>query len=241
MIKRIPKYALLCVATLCILFSSCADKSQGLELPMFDPDIDAEIAYLALGDSYTIGQGVATTERWPVQLADSLRVLGWDVVDGPRIIATTGWTTDDLLQALDNSELPDTFDLVSLLIGVNDQFRNRPIADYPIKFSNLLARAIAYAQQDTQRVFVLSIPDYGVTPFGSSRNPARIAQELDQYNGLADSVCQSYGVSFYTITDISRLAEDDPALIAGDGLHPSGEMYTAWVERILPSVIDKFK
>lgn len=193
---------------------------------------------LALGDSYTIGESVAKTERWPVQLADSLESHGI-TVDTVAIIATTGWTTEDLLQAIDGKELEDQgFDMVSLLIGVNDQYQGKPVHDYPDHFRQLLDSAIAYAGGDTNSVFVVSIPDYAFTTFGQSKgeaNAKRISWELDAYNAINKSICDLYGVRYFYITDISRRGLEYPALVAGDGLHPSGKQYGLWIERIARS------
>ncbi|RMG61667.1 MAG: SGNH/GDSL hydrolase family protein [Bacteroidetes bacterium] len=195
------------------------------------------LTYLALGDSYTIGQSVPVEERWPVQLADSLRAAGFAVAD-PLIIARTGWSTAQLLDSLDRAALTDTFSLVSLLIGVNNQFRSQPESLYVDEFAVLLQRAIARAGGREDRVFVLSIPDYGVTPFGQIFDPEEIAEELDRYNAIADSICQERNVVFFDITPISREAADQPELIADDNLHPSGLMYTRWVTLIRPGVVD---
>ena len=197
--------------------------------------MDDTITYLALGDSYTIGQAVPVPQRWPIQLADSLRATGLIVAD-PLIIARTGWSTDQLIDTLDRAALTDTFSLVSLLIGVNNQFRGYPEPQYVTEFTALLQTAIARAGGRHERVFVLSIPDYGVTPFGQIFNPTEIAEELDRYNFLADSICQTQEVIFFDITPISREAITQPELIADDNLHPSGLMYTRWVTLIRPGV-----
>src|SRR5580704_16030613 len=142
--------------------------------------------YLALGDSYSIGEGVPEAGRWPVQLAVRLRREGI-ALDDPTIIATTGWTTDELSAAMDATTFAPPYDLVSLLIGVNNQYRGRDASDYRGQFRHLLDRAIALAGMQPARVLVLSIPDWGVTPFahGSGRDVLKIAQELDVYNAIA--------------------------------------------------------
>ncbi len=195
--------------------------------------------YLALGDSYTIGESVPEPERWPNQLADSLQARGIQVLP-PTIVARTGWTTDELASAIESASLNTRYDLVSLLIGVNNQFRNYTFSQYEAEFVELLNTAMTYAGGNADRVFVVSIPDYGVTPFGARYNPEKIAQELDQYNAFADSVAQSRGIAFYNITPISREAKDDPELIAPDQLHPSGKMYTRWVSLFADQVADFF-
>jgi lysophospholipase L1-like esterase len=193
------------------------------------------LSYLALGDSYTIGEGVEESGRWPVQLARVLREAGIAIAD-PRIIATTGWTTDELSAAMDAAGPLGEWDFVSLLIGVNNQYRGRDIDDYVGEFTRLLQRAIALANARTDRVLVLSIPDWGVTPFarGSGRDLQRIADELGAYNAAAREVCAAHGVAFVDITGISRDGGGTPAMLAEDGLHPSAAMYARWTDEALP-------
>lgn len=186
------------------------------------------LSYLALGDSYTIGESVAESARYPVVLATKLQEKKIDI-GLPRIIARTGWTTDELLSAIENQNPPATYDLVSLLIGVNNQYRGYDIAVYQQEFETLLKIAIQKAKGKPERVFVVSIPDYGVTPFAKNSDKEKIARELDQYNVLNKAIAQKYQVRYFDITPISRQAKDDAALIAEDDLHPSGKMYAAWV------------
>jgi lysophospholipase L1-like esterase len=195
--------------------------------------------YLALGDSYTIGEGVAEEDRWPARLAALLRDEGIALAD-PRIIATTGWTTDELASAMDAAEPLGEWDFVSLLIGVNNQYRGRDVDDYVGEFATLLQRAIALAGGDAGRVLVLSIPDWGVTSFArdSGRDLAQIAVELDAYNEVAREICESLGVAFVDITGISRDGGGEPGMLATDGLHPSAAMYARWVEAVLPVARD---
>lgn len=196
--------------------------------------------YLALGDSYTIGEAVPEDERWPHQLAGQLqdRSINLEI---PDIIARTGWTTGELLAAIDNAtDLDSSYRLVSLLIGVNNQYRGFPLDQYERELPLLLQRALAFANGQPERVFMLSIPDYGLTPFGQTRDPEKIARELDLYNTMADSICQTYGVDFYDITKVSREYGEDSSYVAGDDLHPSGKMYTAWVREVIDRVADKF-
>ena len=185
--------------------------------------------YLALGDSYSIGEGVPEAGRWPMQLAAALRARGIALQD-PRIIATTGWTTDELSAAMDAAEPLGTWDLVSLLIGVNNQYRGRTLDDYREQFSGLLERAIALAGHQPSRVFVLSIPDWGVTPFAQGRDRARIAQEIDAFNATARHICKALGAAFIDITPTSRDQGGDPDMLVADGLHPSAAMYARWVD-----------
>jgi lysophospholipase L1-like esterase len=192
--------------------------------------------YLALGDSYTIGESVAPEGRWPAQLVASLRASGL-AIDDPRIIATTGWTTDELSAALDATEpLGADWDMVSLLIGVNNQYRGRDTVDYAREFAALLERAIGYAGGRPQRVFVLAIPDWGVTPFAaaSGRDTAVIAHELDAYNAIAAAMCARRGVVFVDIAPVSRARGAETSMLADDGLHPSAALYTEWAKEALP-------
>ena len=195
------------------------------------------LTYLALGDSYTIGEGVEEAGRWPMQLAGALREDGIAIND-PRIIATTGWTTDELAAAMDDAEPLGEWDLVSLLIGVNDQYRGREVDDYVGRFTALLQRAIALAGGRADRVLVLSIPDWGVTPFArdSGRDPQRIADELDAYNAAAQDICMAHGVAFVDITPVSRKRGAEPSMLAADGLHPSAAMHAQWTQLALPVV-----
>ena len=195
----------------------------------------AQLAYLALGDSYSIGEGVAEQGRWPMQLALGLREAGIAIAD-PRIIATTGWTTDELSAAMDAAEPLGEWDFVSLLIGVNNQYRGRDVDDYLGEFVRLLQRAIALANAHAGRVLVLSIPDWGVTTFGadSGRDVERISNALDAYNGAAREACAAHGVAFVDIADVSRTRGAEPAMLAEDGLHPSALMYAEWTRLALP-------
>ena len=205
------------------------ESSTPLEPPVVLPDT---IAYLALGDSYTIGQGVEEDQRWPVQLSERLEESGY-IIRETKIIAFTGWTTRNLLSALENNDT-DNFNLVSLLIGVNNQFQGRPFNVFQEEFNQLLEQSIQYAG-GAERVFVVSIPDYGVTPFGAS-NAETIAQQLDEYNAYMEEQAESKDIPFIDITEISRQLGDGPGALAEDNLHPSGEQYAQWVEEILPVV-----
>ena len=195
----------------------------------------ATMSYLALGDSYTIGEGVAEAGRWPVQLASTLRSEGIALGE-PRIIATTGWTTDELSAAIDAAQPLGRFDFVSLAIGVNNQYRGRDVGEYREQFAALLERAIGFAGGRADRVLVLSIPDWGVTPFAvaQGRDVAQIAAQLDAYNATAAEVCARRGVAFVDITAVSRERGAEPVMLADDALHPSAAMYTQWAARALP-------
>ncbi|GGY28679.1 lysophospholipase [Rhodanobacter panaciterrae] len=194
----------------------------------------ATLHYLALGDSYTIGEAVDAQQRWPAELVQRLRKAGV-VIDDPRIIATTGWTTDELAQGMDAASLAPAYDLVTLQIGVNNQYRGRTADDYRDEFAGLLARAIMLAGGHAAHVVVVSIPDWGVTRFAreQDRDPAIIASELDAYNTIARDESHRAGAHFVDITGISRA---HPELVADDGLHPSAAQYALWVEAIEPIV-----
>lgn len=199
------------------------------------PETSSPLTYLALGDSYTIGEGVAPRERWPMQLVAALRRDGI-AVDDPRVIATTGWTTDELSAAMDAAEPLGTWDFVSLLIGVNNQYRGRDAGEYAQQFDALLRRAVSLAGGRAGRVLVLSIPDWGVTPFAHAdgADPSRVEHELDDYNARARLRCEAAGVAFVDITPVSRARGAEPAMLVADGLHPSGAMYALWMAQALP-------
>jgi lysophospholipase L1-like esterase len=192
--------------------------------------------FLALGDSYTIGEGVAESGRWPVQLARALRAEGV-ALDEPRIIATTGWTTDELSAAIDAAEPLGSFDLVSLAIGVNNQYRGRGADEYRGEFAQLLERAIGFAGGRADRVLVLSIPDWGATRFGaeSGRDLDQVARDLDAYNAIAREVCSARGVAFVDVAPVSRVRGGETTMLADDGLHPSAAMYAEWTRLALPA------
>lgn len=198
--------------------------------------VEGELSFLALGDSYTIGERVAPEKRWPVQLARMLRDRGLDVAS-PLILARTGWTTGDLLRALRAAELKGPFDLVTLQIGVNNQFQGRSVQQYRKQFKMLLERAIELAGGDPSNVLVLSIPDYSVTPFAQRMrrmSPHQIREEIERFNAVARQLTRQAGARFVNITPISRKAANNPSLLALDGLHPSGRMYRQWAKLALP-------
>jgi lysophospholipase L1-like esterase len=196
-----------------------------------------ELRYLALGDSYTIGEGVPESGRWPVQLARALRADGVPMAD-PRIIAQTGWTTGELDAAIDAVHPLAEYDLVSLLIGVNNQYRGLDVDEYRAQFSALLERAAGFAQWRRERVLALSIPDWGVTPFAKRelRSATRIASEIDACNRGAQEACMQRGIAFVDITAISRARGAEPQMLVEDGLHPSTAMYAEWTRLALPRV-----
>lgn len=204
--------------------------------PMTKKDTTDSLHYLALGDSYTIGEAVPDTESYPYQLQQGLDKQKYKFAV-PTIIATTGWTTDNLISAIaQNTHVQGkTYDMVTLLIGVNDQYQGLSQDNYKIKFQQVLNTAIQFAGGNKTHVFVLSIPDYGVTPFAQG-NDAAIGPLIDQFNAINKSISLAAGVNYLDITGISRQAATDPTLIAPDGLHPSGKMYMLWVQQLVPMV-----
>lgn len=199
-------------------------------------------SYLALGDSYTIGEAVKQAESFPYQLQSQLKDKNIRVAN-PKIIAVTGWTTDELLAGIKEENLSGTYDLVTLLIGVNNQYRGYPLSTYRKEFAELLQKAIAFAGGDVRKVFVISIPDWGATPFGknSGRDTQAIAAEIDSFNAANQEITVAAGVNYTNITPASRNATTDVALVASDGLHPSGKMYTNWVNALVPKIVDVVK
>lgn len=196
----------------------------------------ASYRFLALGDSYTIGESVQESDRWPVQLAAALRRCNL-AVDDPLIIARTGWTTDELNAGIDQARPHGTFDLVTLLIGVNNQYRGRSAEEYRTEFTNLLQRAIAFAGGDASRVVVVSIPDWGVMPFAEGSDREKIAREIDAFNAVNWEEAVRAKVYYVDVTPISREAGRRPELVADDGLHPSALQYRLWVELIEPKAL----
>jgi lysophospholipase L1-like esterase len=197
---------------------------------------------LALGDSYTIGESVDANDRWPAHLVRRLRESGVSAVE-PVIVARTGWTTDELSSAIDEANLDHGFDLVTLLIGVNNQYRGRSAAEYGVHFRDLLARAISFAGSRPSRVVVVSIPDWGATPFAaqSGRDIRQIGAEIDAFNADARTAAGRAGSMFVDNVPITRRAATDARLIASDGLHTSGAMYEEWAKQILPTTLEALR
>jgi lysophospholipase L1-like esterase len=225
--NRLPKSLILVT----LLLSAC---NESEEKPPPEPQT-VSYTYLALGDSYTIGTALPdSSEAYPIQLVEKLNEEPDLEGDPPKIIAFGGWRTDQLLNGIDTAAVEPPYDLVSLLIGVNNQFQNQSPDLYADEFEELLNKAISMAGNDTIRVFVLSIPDYGVTPFGAG-DPT-ISAEIDTFNAINLNISESYGITYFNITEISRKAENDPGLLAPDNLHPSGAMYELWVNAIFDDV-----
>ena len=213
------------IATTCFLLNSCREKET--------PEPPIIVKYLALGDSYTIGQGVDTLDRWPNQLSAQLISNGIEV-QKTDIIAQTGWRTSNLLNAIGNTPLDD-YNLISLLIGVNNQFWGEPFDIFQSEFDSLLNITIDLVGKE--RLFIVSIPDYGVTPFGSN-NSENIAEDIDLYNNYIEERCSLEGLAFINITEISRQLGDSEGALASDNLHPSGSQYAKWVEELFPIVLN---
>lgn len=199
---------------------------------------------LSLGDSYTIGQSVCETCRFPVQLKDSL-VANFPAIDSfsVKVIAQTGWTTTNLINAVaEEDNLTNTYDLVTLLIGVNNQYQNKPFSLYESEFPELAMKAVTLAKGNANNVIVVSIPDYAFTPFGQGFGfSPTTSEEIDQYNNFAKSYCDANGITFVNITDITREGLTNPALVAQDQLHPSELAYSLFVERLLPIATNKIQ
>lgn len=219
-------------------FFSCESTSQ--EIDNQNNTMSNGLSYLALGDSYTIGESVTEDQRWPVQLAKSLTSNGI-AVSQPQIIAKTGWTTDELKAKIVSENINKKYDLVSLLIGVNNQYRGRSVEEFRKQYVDLLETAIQFSGNRPQYVFVVSIPDWGVTPFGRNSPKKSISEQIDLFNAIKKEETEKRGILFVDITPISRQAINDPVLIAEDGLHPSGKMYQLWTEKIVPELLKKLK
>ena len=220
------------IVIFCTIFLLTCSKEDTVPTTINPPIINQPpapdpIKYLALGDSYTIGQSVPSEENYPNRTSARLESDFIDV-ETTTIIAVTGWTTADLNAGIANANLTDTFDLVSLLIGVNNFYQGKPLSQYKPEFENILLQAIELAGGIKENVFVVSIPDYAYTPFGNG-NPS-ISQGIDNFNAANKTITDSIGVSYFDITPISREGLDKPELVASDELHPSGEQYKRWVE-----------
>ncbi len=191
--------------------------------------------YLALGDSYTIGQSVKVNERYPVQTVEQLRNAGFNVAEA-EIIATSGWTTGNLLEAVKVKAAAPDYDMVTLLIGVNNQYQRRSMEEYRIQFTSLLKKAIRFAGNRPGRVIVLSIPDYSVTPFANNSDREKIAHEINSFNLINRQISAACHVSYLNITNESRKAAKDHSLIAYDDLHFSGKEYSIWTSLLVPMI-----
>jgi lysophospholipase L1-like esterase len=202
----------------------------------------ADRSYLALGDSYTIGEQVLPLENFPNQTIALLNKTaeGRYLFSDPEIIATTGWTTDELNAAIDAANISKTYDIVSLLIGVNNQYRGRPVNNFEIEFEQLLQKAIGFADNNPEHVFVLSIPDWGVTPFAEERDGKTIAAEIDAYNSACEMTARKFQANYIDITSSQRIDGNKDEFLAGDKLHPSGKEYAKWAEQLAMQVKNVF-
>lgn len=187
--------------------------------------------YLALGDSYTIGEQVSINESFPYQTVQLLRKAG-KAFTAPEIVAKTGWTTEELQAGIRQQQFFPAYDFVSLLIGVNNQYRKLLIEDYAMEFNLLLQQAIGFAGNDPKKVIILSIPDWGVTPYAEGRDCTRIAEEIDAYNAIKQQITHQYKAYYINITPGTRKAAEDLSLLAADGLHPSGKEYAIWAKQL---------
>ncbi len=197
------------------------------------------INYLALGDSYTIGQSVCETCRFPEQLKSSLKAIYPQTNFSLKVIATTGWTTSNLISSINGQNLESNYDLVTLLIGVNNQYQHLNFSVYEKEFPELVDKAILLAKNDAKNVVVLSIPDYAFTTFAASYGEvgrSKISIEIDKYNNFAENYCKKTGIAFISITDITRMGLQNKSLVASDGLHPSEVAYAQFVSTIMPKV-----
>ncbi|AYQ36437.1 SGNH/GDSL hydrolase family protein [Runella sp. SP2] len=222
------------IYSILLLISACSAQNSSSMTPE-TPINQGEYRYLSLGDSYTIGERVAENERWSVQLSEMLRKEGVKI-GTPEIIARTGWTTAELAEGIKNKNPKGPYNLVSLLIGVNNQYRGQSLERYRTELQDLLQQAIGFAGGNIQRVFMLSTPDWGVTPFASGSDTKKIASEIDAFNEVAQQECEKLGIAFIDITALSRTAQNDASMITYDQLHFSGKMYRQWAEKALPTV-----
>jgi lysophospholipase L1-like esterase len=222
-----------------VLLSACSRQTRVNPTITKPAENVMSIRYLALGDSYTIGESVQESERFPNQLASLLTNEGH--LTEVTIIARTGWTTNELWEGIQRTNIQPPYDLVSLLIGVNNQYRGYDSNEYREEFRFLLNKSIEYAGGDVNRVFVFSIPDWGVTRFAAGQDVSKIGAEIDLFNSINREETEKAGAHYVDITPISRKAVDDISLIARDSLHPSGSMYAQWVQLALPDVLNVLK
>lgn len=225
------------------LLLSCVKENAVNVLPETEGNqnqTEPDLYYLALGDSYTVGQSVPFSQNFPSQLVERLEA-DLEVEIALDIVAVTGWRTDELLTALRQGTPNGSYDFATLLIGVNNQFQGRPILQYEDEFETLLTRTINLVGNVPERVVVISIPDYGFTPFAENLDREEISGEIDTYNLRARTIATNHGVLFVNITDISRRGLEEPELVANDGLHLSAEAYSIFVDRIFPRIIARLK
>jgi len=222
-----------------VVFYGCISNNSDETPNTENPATPKNFKLIALGDSYTIGQSVCESCRFPAQLKDSLQTR-YTTLDtfNLEIIAQTGWTTTNLKNAISSANPPNDFDLVTLLIGVNNQYQNKPFELYETEFIDLVDTAVSLVGGNASKLIVVSIPDYAYTPFGQASNALNISTQLELYNTYAQTYCADYNLKYVYITDITQQGLDNPALVATDNLHPSTLAYTKFVERILPLALD---
>lgn len=196
------------------------------------------LSFLALGDSYTIGESVPVYQSFPYQTVQRLRKTGM-AVHAAEIVAKTGWTTDELMAGIEKTVFEKSYDIVTLLIGVNNQYRGKSADTYAIEFEALLNKAIAFAAGNKKHVYVLSIPDWGATPFAEGRDRKKIAAEIDAFNSINRKISESRGITYISITEGTREVPSNPQLVAKDGLHPSGDDYARWAEKLSNAIMAK--
>jgi acyl-CoA thioesterase-1 len=233
-------FEFMCKHILTVFFAfgvMCCSSTPEVQPMIEEEAVSTAKSYLALGDSYTIGTSVSFSENFPNQLSDSILTKTGDSLL-VKIIAQNGWRTDDLQEGIERADLEEKYDLISLLIGVNNQYQRMPIADFERDFRSLLDSAIMYSGGEKDHIFVVSIPNYGYTPFGASKKE-EITAELTLFNVWSKAICEEYGIDYYTITDISLEAETNAAFRAKDDLHPSRAQYAAWVSSFLDKVMKK--
>lgn len=224
------------ILILCIMMLSCSSTSTQNDItPDNMNENNPKRTFLALGDSYTIGESVDEKDRWSMQLIDLLKT-DFNFIKHD-IIARTGWTTSELIQAIEARKLTDQYDLVSLLIGVNNQYRGQSLDNYRVEFRQLLNISVKFAKNDSKKVVVLSIPDWGKTPFANGQNKEKIASEIDAFNNVAKEECKKANIIFIDITEITR-KNTDASMFASDGLHYSGKMHRLWANEALKSTIE---
>lgn len=219
------------IILIALIIVSCKEDDDQIKLENINTNTSSEMKYLALGDSYTIGESVSSSERWPNQLVQLLRKDGYQIGD-PKIIARTGWTTSDLKSSIDQQNIKERYDLVTILIGVNNQYRNGSVEVFREEYVEILNKALELANYNAKNVIVLSIPDWGVSPYAKNRDREKISEEINLFNKVKREESSRRMVKFINITDISRKALTNEDYIAKDGLHFSGQMYRLWADEV---------
>ena len=240
MLIRIQTHLLLWIAGTTIACQPTDPIDLKNELPTATTVLPIEIKHLALGDSYTVGEGVPYEESWPAQLAAAL-TDALQIPVGTKVIAETGMATAELQQRFSAENTTNSYNLITLQIGVNDQFRGNSIATFQTDFKKLLQEVVAFNQGVTSEILVISIPDWGVTPFGTNWDQVKIRREIDQFNGILKTVCTQNAIRFIDITEVSRSSDSDWSLVTQDGLHPSAKMYERWVRKMLPEILQSIR